>query len=117
MKKLATLALITILGSLSFAGIGMLVASRARTIEAVSGLMNLVMLPMWILSGTFFSYARFPEAMQPFVRALPLTALNDALRAVMIEGARLAAVAPQALLLAGLAAVSFAAALKLFRWS
>src|SRR3989441_1472583 len=64
----------------------MLVASRARTIEAVSGLMNLVMLPMWILSGTFFSYARFPDAMQPFVKALPLTALNDALRAVMIDG-------------------------------
>src|SRR2546422_1193795 len=80
------LALITVLGALSFAGLGMLVASRARTIEAVSGLMNLVMLPMWILSGTFFSYARFPDAMQPFVKALPLTALNDALRAVMIDG-------------------------------
>src|SRR5438445_5658143 len=63
------LALITVLGALSFAGLGMLVASRARTIEAVSGLMNLVMLPMWILSGTFFSYARFPEAMQPLVKA------------------------------------------------
>src|SRR5437667_344691 len=79
--SVAALAGITILGSLSFAGLGMLVASRARTIEAVSGLMNLVMLPMWILSGTFFSYARFPDAMQPVVRALPLTALNDALRA------------------------------------
>ena len=79
----------TVLGALAFAGLGMLVASRARTIEAVSGLMNLVMLPMWILSGTFFSYARFPDAMQPFVKALPLTALNDALRAVMIDGTRL----------------------------
>src|SRR2546422_3328742 len=82
----AAVAAITVLGALSFAGLGMLVASRARTIEAVSGLMNLVMLPMWILSGTFFSYARFPDAMQPFVKALPLTALNDALRAVMIDG-------------------------------
>src|SRR3989440_4729681 len=80
------LALITVLGALSFAGLGMLVASRAGTIEAVSGLMNLVMLPMWILSGTFFSYDRFPDAMQPFVKVLPLTALNDALRAVMIDG-------------------------------
>src|SRR2546426_777198 len=84
--SLGSLALVTVLGALSFAGLGMLVASRARTIEAVSGLMNLVMLPMWILSGTFFSYARFPDAMQPFVKALPLTALNDALRAVMIDG-------------------------------
>src|SRR6266487_3972082 len=78
---------VTILGALSFAGLGLLVASRARTIEGVSGLMNLVMLPMWILSGTFFSYARFPDAMIPFVKALPLTDLNDALRAVMIDGA------------------------------
>src|SRR5947208_2821373 len=57
----SAVAFITVLGALSFAGLGMLVASRARTIEAVSGLMNLVMLPMWILSGTFFSYARFPR--------------------------------------------------------
>src|SRR3989454_3553921 len=83
----ASLAGITILGSFAFAGLGLLVASRAKTIEGVSGLMNLVMLPMWILSGTFFSYARFPDAMIPFVKALPLTALNDALRAVMIDGA------------------------------
>src|SRR5213079_1979436 len=85
----SAVAFITVLGALSFAGLGLLVASRARTIEAASGLMNLVMLPMWVLSGTFFSYARFPEAMQPFVKALPLTALNDALRAVMIDGAPL----------------------------
>src|SRR5206468_16038 len=85
----SAVAFITVLGALSFAGLGMLVASRARTIEAVSGLMNLVMLPMWILSGTFFSYARFPEAMQPFVQARPLTARDDALRAVMVEGSRL----------------------------
>ena len=83
------LGVVTLVGAFSFAGLGLLVASRAKTIEAVSGLMNLVMLPMWILSGTFFSYARFPDAMQPFVRALPLTALNDALRGVMIDGASL----------------------------
>src|SRR2546427_123711 len=84
--SITALALVTVLGALSFAGLGMLVASRARTVEAVSGLMNLVMLPMWILSGTVFSYARLPDAMQPFVPALPLTALNDSLRAVMIGG-------------------------------
>jgi ABC-type multidrug transport system permease subunit len=112
----ATLALITIVGSLSFAGIGMLVASRARTIEAVSGLMNLVMLPMWILSGTFFSYARFPEAMQPFVKALPLTALNDALRAVMIDGASLAALHAPLGIVAGWGLASFVVALRIFRW-
>ncbi len=111
-----TLAFITVLGSLSFAGLGLLVASRAGTIEAVSGLMNLVMLPMWILSGTFFSYARFPDAMQPFVRALPLTALNDSLREVMIEGAPLAALSAPLAIVAAWGLVSFAVALRIFRW-
>lgn len=111
-----TLAGITVLGAFAFAGLGLLVASRARTIEGVSGLMNLVMLPMWILSGTFFSYARVPDAMIPFVKALPLTALNDALRAVMIDGAGLTSVAAQLGIVAGWGAVSFVIALKIFRW-
>jgi len=114
--SLGALALLTIVGAFSFAGLGLLVASRAKTVEAVSGLMNLVMLPMWILSGTFFSYARFPEAMQPLVQALPLTALNDALRGVMIDGASLARVlAPLGVVIAW-GVVSFAVALKIFRW-
>src|SRR5881296_1887787 len=114
--SVAALAGITILGSLSFAGLGMLVASRARTIEAVSGLMNLVMLPMWILSGTFFSYARFPDAMQPIVRALPLTALNAALRAVMIDGAPLVHLGAPLGVVTAWGALSFAVALRIFRW-
>ncbi len=114
--SVAALALVTVLGALSFAGLGMLVASRARTVEAVSGLMNLVMLPMWILSGTFFSYARFPDAMQPFVRALPLTALNDSLRAVMIDGVSLAALGVPLAIVAGWGLASFSVALRIFRW-
>jgi ABC-2 type transport system permease protein len=110
------LAGVTVLGSLAFAGLGLLVASRARTIEGVSGLMNLVMLPMWILSGTFFSYARFPDAMIPFVKALPLTDLNDALRAVMIDGASVAQIAAPLGIVALWGVVSFALALKIFRW-
>lgn len=109
-------AFITVLGALSFNGLGMLVASRARTIEAVSGLMNLVMLPMWILSGTFFSYARFPETMQPFVRALPLTALNDALRAVMIDGSPLTRLGTPLAIVTAWGCVSFVVALRIFRW-
>jgi len=110
------LAGLTVLGSLAFAGLGLLVASRARTIEGVSGLMNLVMLPMWILSGTFFSYARFPDAMIPFVKALPLTDLNDALRAVMIDGASPAQIAAPLGIVALWGVLSFALALKIFRW-
>jgi len=111
--SVVALGFITMLGALSFAGLGMLVASRARTIEAVSGLMNLVMLPMWILSGTFFSYARFPDAMQPFVKALPLTALNDALRAVMIDGTALAQLGPPLAIVVAWGLASFA--VRIFR--
>jgi ABC transporter DrrB family efflux protein len=112
----AALGVCTLIGAFAFAGLGLLVASRAKTVEAVSGLMNLVMLPMWILSGTFFSYARFPEAMQPFLRALPLTALNDALRGVMVDGATLAGVAAPLGVVVAWGAVSFLVAVKIFRW-
>jgi ABC-type multidrug transport system permease subunit len=104
------------LGALAFAGIGLLVASRARNTQTVSGLINLVMLPMFVASGVFFSTARFPDAVQPFLRVLPLTALNDGLRAVMIDGAGVRAIAAQCAILAGTAAVTFFAALRLFRW-
>ena len=110
------LAVLALLGALTFGGVGLLVASRARTIEAVSGLMNLVMLPMWVLSGVFFASTNFPDAMQPFIRVLPLTALNDALRGVVNEGLSLVALLPQIVTLAVWAAMSFVVSLRLFRW-
>jgi len=110
------LAVICVLAAFSFSALGLLVASRATTTEGVSGLMNFIMLPMWILSGVFFSSANFPGVVQPFIKALPLTAVNDALRANMLEGANLAGVAPQLLVIVAWMVVSFAAALKLFRW-
>lgn len=108
---------LSLLGAVAFAGVGLLVASRAQNLQTASGLVNLVMMPMFVGSGVFFSTARFPEAVQPLVRALPLTALNDGLRAVMIDGAGVAGIAPQLALLAGTAALSFLGALRLFRWS
>jgi ABC-type multidrug transport system permease subunit len=110
------LAVVALAGAACFAGIGLLVAARPRTIEAVSGWMNLVMLPMWLLSGTFFSYERFPEATHAAIRLLPLTALNDALRAVMNDGATLAATAPELAVLLAWGGVSFVLCLRLFRW-
>jgi len=105
-----------VVSSLTFGGIGLLIASRAKTIEGVSGLMNLVMLPMWVLSGVFFSSKNFPGAVQPFIGALPLTAANDALRATMLQGASWAAVGPQFAVLIAWMIGSFVIALKLFRW-
>jgi ABC-type multidrug transport system permease subunit len=110
------LAALSLLGALSFGGLGLLVASRARTIEGVSGLMNLVMMPMWVLSGVFFASSNFPDVMQPFIQALPLTALNDALRGVMNEGLSLAQLWDEVAILAAWGTVPFALALKLFRW-
>jgi ABC-type multidrug transport system permease subunit len=114
--SLAAVAVLILLGAVMFSGIGLLAASRAKTIEAVSGLMNLVQLPMWILSGVFFSSERFPDAAQPFIRALPLTALIDSLRAVMLEGATLASQWPRVAIMVAWAIVCFALALVWFRW-
>ena len=113
---LALWALI-LLGAVAFAGIGLLVGSRAKTLEAISGLMNLVMLPMWVLSGIFFSSERFPDAAQPFIKALPLTALIDALRSVSLEGASLASQWREVSILAAWAVGSFVLALRWFRWN
>lgn len=114
--NILAVAFLVVLGAFAFAGIGLLVASRAKTVEAVSGLMNLVMLPMWILSGTFFSSDRFPDVAQPFIRALPLTQLLTAMRAVMLEGASLVSQWPNIAALAAWGGISFLLALRLFRW-
>jgi ABC-type multidrug transport system permease subunit len=115
--SLPAVSVVVVLGAMTFAGLGLLVASRARTIEGVSGLMNLVMVPMWILSGVFFSYANFPEGLHAFIQALPLTALNDALRAVMLDGAGLAILGVPLAVLAAWGCLSFVLALRMFRWS
>jgi len=105
-----------VLTSLAFCALGLLVASRAQTMEAVSGLMNLVMFPMWILSGVFFSASRFPTVIQPFVRALPLTAAIEALRGNMLQGLELTQMTAQVGILLAWLVVPFAVSLKIFRW-
>jgi ABC-2 type transport system permease protein len=114
--SLVDLAVLCLLASLSFSALGLLLASRARTIEAASGLMNVVMMPMWIASGVFFSSQKFPDLMQPFIKALPLTAVIDALRANMLQGSNLAQMAPQVGIIVFWLVICFALALKLFRW-
>ena len=115
--SVAAIALIAGIGSLTFGGVGLLTASRAQKIESVSGLINLVMMPMWIFSGVFFSYERFPAMIHPFIKALPLTALNDALRASILEGTPILHQWPRLLVMALWGGISFALALKWFRWT
>ncbi|MBI5364575.1 MAG: ABC transporter permease [Planctomycetes bacterium] len=115
--SLAGIAGLCVLGACAFASLGLLTATRTAKTEVVGGLINLVMLPMFVVSGVFFSSDRFPEFVQPIVRALPLTALNDALRAAVLEGASLSEQGPRLLVLAAWGVVSFVLALRLFRWS
>jgi ABC-2 type transport system permease protein len=120
MKVLGSLFSILLLGAagaLCFGGVGLVTASRAQKIESVSGLMNLVMMPMWIFSGVFFSYERFPAAIQPLIKVLPLTALTDALRASILEGTPLIHQWPQLLVMFLWGGISFVLALRWFRWT
>jgi ABC-type multidrug transport system permease subunit len=114
--SLIQLVIICVLSSLAFGGIGLLIAARPRTIEGASGLMNLVMLPMWVFSGVFFSSGNFPKAAQPFIQALPLTAVNDALRANMLQGASWATVGGELAIIVTWLVLCFTLALRLFRW-
>jgi ABC-type multidrug transport system permease subunit len=110
------ITIVCVWGALTFTALGLLAGSRARTLEAISGVLNLSMVPMWVVSGVFFSASNFPPAVQPVIQALPLTALNDALRAVVLEGAPLQQIASELTIMAAWAVSSFLLALKLFRW-
>jgi ABC-2 type transport system permease protein len=114
--SLVTLGLTAVLGAFTFTGLGLLIASRARSTEAVQGLMNLAAVPMWVLSGVFFSSAHFPAPMQPFIQALPLTAVNNAMRAIMLDGAGLAAVAGWLGIVAAWGIGCLGLAVAWFRW-
>jgi ABC-type multidrug transport system permease subunit len=114
--SLVQLATVCVVSSLGFGGLGLLISSRARTTEGVSGLTNLVMMPMWVLSGVFFASTNFPAVAQPFIQALPLTATINALRATMLQGAGWSAVVGPMAVVVGWGVVSFVVALRVFRW-
>lgn len=110
------LLFLCLLGAIVFSAVGLLISSRAQTIEAASGLMNLTMMPMWVLSGVFFSAERFPNAIQPFIRALPLTAVIDSLRGNMLQGLSIEKLWPQIAVMLAWFVTCFFTALRLFRW-
>jgi ABC-type multidrug transport system permease subunit len=114
--SLLSFTLLGLVGATSFSGLSLLVVSRAANAETASGLMNLVSMPMMILSGVFFSSSNFPDWTQPAIQALPLTALNDGLRAIMLDGTPLLALWPQALILGVWGLIPFLIALRSFKW-
>ncbi|ADV61482.1 ABC-2 type transporter [Isosphaera pallida ATCC 43644] len=115
--SLATAFVVVLAGATAFAGIGLLIASRVSSTEAVNGMMNLVMLPMWMFSGIFFSYERFPEVIHPFIQALPMTQMLDALRAVLLEGAGWAVIWPSVAILMAWGVIPFVVAVRIFKWT
>jgi ABC transporter DrrB family efflux protein len=114
--SLLQLSTVCVVSALAFGGVGLLIASRARTTEGVSGLMNLVMMPMWVLSGVFFSSTNFPAAAQPVIQALPLTATINALRGTMLQGVGWGGVSVPLLIVSVWGVVAFGVALRVFRW-
>jgi ABC-2 type transport system permease protein len=110
------IVIVALIGALAFGAVGLMLGSRVRTIEGISGLMNLCSVPMWVLSGVFFSASNFPAFVQPFIRALPLTALVDAMRGVVLEGSSLGAIRTELLILVSWGVASFAIALRIFKW-
>ncbi|MBI5843382.1 MAG: ABC transporter permease [Deltaproteobacteria bacterium] len=114
--SLTVFGLVCILTMSAFAGIALLIAARATSTESASGWMNLVQVPMWLFSGSFFSYDRFPEAFHPLIRLLPLTAFNDSARLVLNEGAGIGEIWSQCAILAVWGTIGFFLALRIFRW-
>ena len=115
--SLWSILVLVLLGGVSFTGLGILIACRARSIESVSGLMNLVMIPMWLLGGSFFSSSRFPDVLQPLVQILPITHLNNGLRAVILDGDGIGTIGLELGYLAAFGVLTMVLAIKIFRWT
>lgn len=111
-----TIGLLAFLGAAAFAAVGLIVGARVDNTEVANGWMNFIQMPMWVLSGTFFAYERFPEWLHAPIRLLPLSSLVDAVRAVSNAGATLADCAFQIAVLVVWSAVGFTIALRTFRW-
>lgn len=114
--SVAGLLVASVLGAAAFAAIGFLIGARLSSTEVAGGWMNFVQLPMWLLSGSFFSYERFPEWLQLPIKLLPLTAANDALRRVYNEAASLSGITFELGVLLAWSLLGFGIAIKIFRW-
>ncbi len=114
--SLFDLAVVMAIGGATFGGIGLLLASRVQSSQAIGGLMNLIMLPMWIVGGVFFSSERFPDQIQPVLKSLPFVAMVDSLRAIMMDGESIRALGLQIVVMSVWGIACAAIALKIFRW-
>jgi ABC-2 type transport system permease protein len=110
------LFLVYLAGALCLVSLGLIIASRLRSEELADGVLNLIAWPMMLLSGVWFSMEGASPAAQMLSRFLPLTYLVDAARRVMIDGAGVAQVLPNILLLTAMGLGLLLVAAHLFRW-
>jgi len=110
------LLLILVLGGICLISLGLIIAARTASEELAGGLLNMLSWPMMFLSGVWFSTEGLHPWLQGLARALPLTHVIEAARAVMIDGAGLAEIAPNLVALAAMSAVFLALGAALFRW-
>ena len=103
-------------GLVVFMGFGFTVSGIAKNESTVPPLSNIITLPQFLLSGTFFSVNAFPKWLQPLSNALPLTYLNNALRKVAFEGAGLGDVTHELLIIALWGVIIYTVAVKTFKW-
>jgi ABC-2 type transport system permease protein len=114
--NILALAIMFITGNIAFSGIAILASCRTANTEIGNGLINVVVLPMMILSGIFFSYHNFPEWSIPFIQKLPLTLLADGIRSIFIEGAGLSDIYFPSMILGTVGILFFTVGLKIFKW-
>jgi ABC-type multidrug transport system permease subunit len=110
------LLLVTMLGVMCMISFGLIFATRIKSEELAGGLMNVVTLPMLLLSGVFFSLETTPQIVQRISQAMPLTHFVSSARSIMLDGAGLAEIFPSLLLLLGFTVLFLAISSVLFRW-
>lgn len=103
-------------GFFAFCGIALLLASRTSNTFVGNGIINLVVMPMMLLSGIYFSYHNFPDAIIPYIQALPLTMIADGIRSVFLEGAGWQELLKPIVILSTIGLVTFISGLKVFKW-
>jgi len=103
-------------GNIAFTGIAIFVSSRTSNIQIGNGLINLVIMPMMILSGIFFSYHNFPDWAINLIHKLPLTLLADSIRSVFNEGAQLLEILPAFGILCLVGLAFFSVGIRIYRW-
>ncbi len=108
--------IVIVIGGSSMIALGLLIATRVKTMEAMSGWINLLMIPMWIAGGVFFSADRFPDSMQLILKLIPFVAMTDSLRAIMLDGQSISALGFPILVMSVWGVCCFAIAIKIFRW-